>query len=219
MMERSDLMTQSTVLQVDGKQTSESAFRSAARRATESFVLVGDGRKPTVMAAFTESAPSKEWLVDQGMLERHSEAGKIASRHLQTNDRELEAAKNKLKALPRQFFDGLRHGTAGPVIALPGQPLSFAMLYEDCNWGGASLWLPPGSYPDFRRVWPWSGNWNDRVSSLSLFFVVVVLFADTQFRGARKWFAGVVGANTNPVGINCLVADGFNDVASSAMVF
>src|SRR5438552_18119368 len=90
MMDRSDLMIQTTLLQVDGKKTSESAFRSATRHAKESFVLVGNGRKPTVMAAFTESEPSKEWLVEHGMLEKYSEAGNIASRHPQANDREAE---------------------------------------------------------------------------------------------------------------------------------
>ena len=218
-MDRSDLMTERTVLQIDGKNASESAFRHAARDANESFVLVVDGRRPTIMAAFTKGEAPYDWLAPQGLLSRHSEVREIASRRSAMTDEQAAEAKNAIKAVPRRFFDALRRTPASPSTDLLGNPLTFAMLYQDCKWGGPSLWLPPGNYPDFRRVWPWSGNWNDRVSSLSLFLVVVVLFADVKFGGARRWYAGVVGANTSPVGINCLVADGFNDVASSAIVF
>jgi hypothetical protein len=129
------------------------------------------------------------------------------------------AARKRVKEGPGEFFSALRGrvgGDSGPSTELLS-PVTFALLFEHCNWGGQSLFLPPGTYPDFRVV-SWA-NWNDRVSSLQLFLVAVWLWEDIWFKGAVKTFAGVIGnTGTTPAGFQCLVHDGFNDRASSAIV-
>jgi hypothetical protein len=217
-------MAAKTMYIVDGKKSSEKTFRQAVKSAQETYVLIGNEDVPSTVAAFVDRKPTTEWLAEHKQLKHYNVAqaaikkSATAANAHESIDAEM---KKKLRDVPRQFFDSIRtrgSGHRGSDRSL-GSPATFALLFQDCAFGGASLWLPTGAYADLRRVWPWSNNWNDRVSSLQLFLVAVWLFENIQFGGRTVTYAGAVGANTNQVGLNCLVADGFNDKASSAIVF
>lgn len=102
----------------------------------------------------------------------------------------------------RMYVDYVRVYSAGDSV--PG----VATAYKDCNYGGYGVALPQGTYTLSQLLA--RGILNDDISSLRVNAgYQVTLYQDDNFGGSSI----VKTADTA-----CLVADGFNDKASSLMV-
>lgn len=199
---------------VDKRDVSDTEFKQATKEAKGTY-FVGS----TLKAIFTSDADHRDWLKTENLLPHVEELNAKRDKVLRLADRDDELvlqAQNKIAQARRDYLARiLKTQSADMTSASSIERMnthsyllggaSLVLLWDNCGFNGQLLFLGTGVFPRFSWM-----NFNDKASSIQWLGLNVTIWENDWFSGGWKTFFGIGQSD-------CLVADGFNDKASSAI--
>jgi hypothetical protein len=199
---------------VDKKDASETDFKQAAKVAKGAY-FVGT----SLRAIFTTDADHRDWLKSENLLPQVQDLNARRDKVMRLADRNDDLASQAQSKIAQARNDYLGQilktqkadmTNASSVERMNAHSYllggaSMVLLWENCGFSGQLLFLGTGFFPSFSWM-----NFNDKASSIQWLGLNVTIWENDWFSGGWKTFF-LIGQT------DCLVADGFNDKASSAI--